>query len=58
MWKLKSLQLVPTQSSCTAALEGFEQSVNFVRDEQPPKLKGQLLWTIRGRDDRITFTDI
>lgn len=57
LWTSGSLLPAPTQSSC-AALEGFEQSVNLVGDEQPPELKGQLLWTIRVRDDRITFTDI
>lgn len=35
-----------------------EQRLNSAQDEQPPELKGQLLWTIRGPDDRVTFPAI
>lgn len=50
-----------SDGGCSDALqlvERPEQQLNAARDEQPPELKGQLLWTIRGPDDRVTFPAI
>lgn len=50
-----------SDGGCSDALqqaERLEQQLNVARDEQPPELKGQLLWTIRGPDDRVTFPAI
>lgn len=37
------------------ATRGFGAVYLVFGDEQPPALKGQLLWTIRGCDDGVTF---
>lgn len=50
-----------SDGGCSDALqlvERPEQQLNAAREEQPPELKGQLLWTIRGPDDRVTFPAI
>lgn len=60
-WIFSSVPHEFSDGGCSDALQLAArpgQRLNAARDEQPPELKGQLLWTIRGPDDRVTFPAI